>query len=508
MDTNPRNTDVFRRSSGILLHPTSLPCKYGIGEFGSSIYSFIDLLAANKQKLWQILPLGPTGYGNSPYQCFSAFAGNPLLISIEELLKIGLLSKKDVAIDNPFPKNFVDFGRVIPYKNGILLKAFENFTQKENEFEKDYSSFKSKHKHWLDEFALFMSIKNGHNQVSWIDWPNKLRLREESSLNNWCEMYSSDIEFHKFVQFLFENQWTKVKSYATENGISIIGDIPIFVALDSADVWANPELYHIDESGNPIYVAGVPPDYFSETGQRWGNPIYRWNKMRDNGYKWWIQRIEHTLNYVDIVRIDHFRGFEAYWQIPADEPTAIKGEWVSGPGADLFKKIEEVLGKLPIIAEDLGVITPEVEAIRDEFGFPGMKIMQYAFAQQRHSRNQYLPHNYSANSVVYTGTHDNNTSLGWFKSASQQTKDFLSDYINTPLTNEHGAVDTLIKLAWSSVANFALIPLQDLLKLDESARMNLPGTASGNWEWRFTWDQIKPEFTQTISKMTSLYGRS
>ncbi len=494
----------FRRSGGILLHPTSLPSEYGIGDLGPSIYKFMDFLAENNQKLWQILPLGPTGYGNSPYQCLSAFAGNHLLISIEKLLDQGLISKIDCKIEKPFSSEFVDFNRVIILKNALLRIAYNNFTHNRSEFESKFFTFERENQYWLDKYALYMSLKIAHDQTSWIEWPDKFHSRNESAINEWRNGHLREIEYYKFIQFLFYHQWSEVKLFANKKNISIIGDIPIFVALDSSDVWSHPELYHLDEMGNPIYVAGVPPDYFSETGQRWGNPLYRWDKMKENDYRWWIQRVKHVMKYVDIVRIDHFRGFEAYWRIPANEPTAVKGKWIKGPGADLFDRIKKILGDVPIIAEDLGVITPEVDAIRDQFGYPGMKILHYAFDQDQHSSNKHLPHNYHQNFVVYTGTHDNNTTLGWYNSTSQKTKDYLASFIGS---TENDVVAKLIRLAWSSVAIFAIIPLQDLLRLDESARMNLPGTLTGNWQWRFSWEQINREKVDELAIMSEIYGR-
>ncbi|MCA9955757.1 MAG: 4-alpha-glucanotransferase, partial [Anaerolineales bacterium] len=403
----------FERAAGILLHPTSFPGRYGIGDFGNAAYQFVDFLVASKQSLWQILPLGPTGYGDSPYQAFSAFAGNPLLISPDRLVRDGYLPETAVRNVPTFPQHAVDFGPVIEYKTALLQQAHEHFlTHGSDEQKAAYQQFCAEQSSWLDDFALFMALKNHHVDHEggvWNTWPREIALREPAAMTSWGAKLANEVDRHKFLQFLFFQQWLSLKAYANDRGIQIIGDIPIFVAFDSADVWANPDLFYLDETGGSTVIAGVPPDYFSETGQRWGNPLYRWDKMADNGYVWWAARLQMCFTQADIVRIDHFRGFDAYWEIPADEPTAVVGQWVKGPGQAFFQAMRDQLGELPLIAEDLGVITPEVTALRDAFDFPGMKILQFAFGGERNSN--FLPHTFDKNSVVYTGTHDNETVL-------------------------------------------------------------------------------------------------
>ncbi|MFX1284141.1 MAG: 4-alpha-glucanotransferase [Promethearchaeota archaeon] len=496
------------RQGGILLHPTCLPNIHGIGDLGSEFYHFIDFLHSSQQQLLQILPLGPTGYGNSPYQSFSAFAGNPILINPEKLLDMGILTSDEI---NPpkFPSSKVDYEHVISYKWELLLLAFTNYSKKENSaLQVQFKSFSKENHYWLEDFALFMSIKETNDLEAWDTWEEPLKTRKTSAISSWKRNYKENIEFHKFTQYLFFHQWNEVKKYAQNKKISIIGDIPIFVAYDSADVWANSHLYYLDEYGDLEYVAGVPPDYFSETGQRWGNPIYRWNRMKQNGYKWWIQRIKHNLSQVDILRIDHFRGFEAYWQIPANEPTAINGKWVPGPGIDLFIALKKACRSLPIIAENLGVITPAVEELLQQTGFPGMRVLQFAFGVENEDEelieNDYLPHNYIPNTVVYTGTHDNDTTLGWIKKAPKDVQNEVLNYINS---SGEDIVGDLIRLAWSSVAKISVIPLQDLLRLGSEGRMNYPGTESGNWEWRFVWEQLSKERSEEIANLSKIYER-
>lgn len=497
----------YERLGGILLHPTSLPGKYGIGDLGKAAYRFIDFLHKYNQKLWQILPLGPTGYGDSPYSLFSAFAGNPLLIDPEELKNLALLTYRDLKSQIEFPSSHVDFGTVIPYKFRLLEKAFDNFKKKKHpKIQVEFKAFCNENKYWLDDFALFMSIKNEHNLEPWNTWEKGLRFREKSSISSWIKKYSNEIECQKFIQFIFFRQWIKVKNYANNKKIEIIGDIPIFVAHDSADVWSNPELYYLDEQRELLFVAGVPPDYFSETGQRWGNPLYRWDRMKDDNYDWWIKRIKHNFNVVNILRIDHFRGFESYWQIPATESTAVEGKWMSGPGIEFFLHIKKKLGILPIIAEDLGIITPPVKTLRQSTGFPGMRVLQFAFGDdfEDYNESNYLPHNYTRNTVVYTGTHDNDTTKSWFDRSPTVLKNRVLEYTNS---DGKDVVGDLIRLAWSSIAKMAIIPLQDLLHLGGDGRMNLPGTVGDNWRWRFTWGQLTEEKGEEISKMSKIYGR-
>ncbi|MFX1536451.1 MAG: 4-alpha-glucanotransferase [Promethearchaeota archaeon] len=498
---NPFGTN---RYGGILLHPTSLPGNFGIGDLGSNLYQFIDFLHVNGQQLWQILPLGPTGYGNSPYQCFSSFAGNPFLISPEKLQEIGILGELEVP---QFPESQVDFGRIIPFKWELLERAFENYSRKRSSsLQERFNAFTKQHQFWLEDYALFMSIKRAFNLQAWNTWDESLRLRDPNALKKWKADHATEVEFHKFVQFLFNLQWDDVRTYSHQKNVKIIGDIPIFVAYDSADVWANPELFYLDDEGELLYIAGVPPDYFSETGQRWGNPLYRWDLMKSQGYKWWIQRVKHSFTQVDILRIDHFRGFEAYWQIPADQPTAIIGEWVPGPGIDLFIALRKALGHLPIIAEDLGVITPAVENLLQQTGFPGMRVLQFAFGgdNSKFIENRFLPHNYVYNTIVYTGTHDNNTTKGWIETVPDTTQNKVLKYLNS---DGEDIVGDLIRLAWSSVAQMSVIPLQDLLRLGKEGRMNFPGTESGNWEWRFTWEQLIDEKGNELAELSKIYGR-
>jgi 4-alpha-glucanotransferase len=408
----------FPRASGVLCHPTSFPSRFGIGDLGQGAYEFVEWLARAKQKLWQVLPLGPTGYGDSPYQSFSAFAGNPLLISPDALVWAGLLPAAAVAEVPAFPEHRVDFGRVIHYKHSLFRQSFAHFKAAATpEQRAAFDRFRTENSGWLADFGLFMAIKGYFGGGSWHNWPRDIRVREPVALAYYREMLADEATYHEYLQWLFHDQWQALKAHTNHLGIQIIGDVPIFVAEDSADVWSHPELFQLDSEGNPTVIAGVPPDNFSATGQRWGNPHYRWDVMAQDGYRWWIERIRHTLTQVDIIRIDHFRGFEAYWEVPAHEPTAINGRWVKGPGAALFEAIEAALGKLPIIAEDLGVITPEVDALRNRFGFPGMKILQFGFALDNDPK--YLPHNFERDYVVYPGTHDNNTVIGWFNEAER-----------------------------------------------------------------------------------------
>ena len=500
----------FERSAGVLLHPTSLPSRYGIGDLGDSAYQFVDFLVAAKQQLWQLLPLGPTGYGDSPYQSFSTFAGNPLLISPDRLVAEGFLPAEAVADVPAFPAARVDFGPVIDYKRDLLRQAYEYFQTAGAAGPRDaYQQFCANTAYWLDDFALFMALKEHHKEQEggvWNLWPSAIAKRQVRAMKQWSNQLAGEIELHKFQQFLFYKQWLELKAYANERGIKIIGDIPIFVAYDSADVWSHPELFHLKKDGSPSVVAGVPPDYFSETGQRWGNPLYNWEKLAGENYSWWVRRVHMNLVQADIVRIDHFRGFEAYWEIPASEETAVIGQWVKGPEAAVFEAIQAKLGDLPIIAEDLGVITPEVEALRDRFAFPGMKILQFAFGGERNSG--FLPHTYTKNSVVYTGTHDNETTLGWYLNASESERDFVRRYM---ASSGRDIVWDMIRLAYASVADMAIIPMQDLFVLDNEARMNYPGKEGGWWQWRFTREMFSARaagIALGLTELASLYGRA
>ncbi|MFW9257509.1 4-alpha-glucanotransferase [Nostoc sp. KVJ20] len=496
----------FPRSSGILLHPTSFPSRFGVGDLGLEAYRFIDFLKESHQQYWQVLPLGPTGYGNSPYMCYSAMAGNPLLISPEKLLEEGLLSEEDFANLPGFPGEKVDFDQVVPIKIGLLKKACENFRVNATPIQqKEFAGFCDSKAYWLDNYALFMALKDAHNGASWHTWETEFVKREPEALTQVEGRLNGDIFYYKFVQFEFFRQWSDLKSYANMRGIDIIGDIPIYVAHDSADVWAHPDIFCLDEeTGEAAQMAGVPPDYFSATGQLWGNPVYNWEELQKQDFKWWVQRFEAMLDYVDIIRIDHFRGFEAYWSVPKGEETAMNGEWVEAPGDAFFEAIKQKLGKLPVLAEDLGVITPEVEALRDKYEFPGMKVLQFAFGSD--PGNPFLPFNYPRNAVVYTGTHDNDTTVGWFNSANDNEKHNLWLYLGC--ISSEGIQWDLIRLALSSIANQAIIPLQDVLGLGNEARMNFPSVAEGNWEWRYQAGALRDELRDRLKVLTRLNGRA
>ncbi len=493
----------FPRAAGILLHPTSLPGQYGIGELGKPAYRFIDFLVESGQTLWQILPLGPTGYGDSPYACFSAFAGNPLLIDLTRLANEGDIEPLHLEQVPAFPPHYVDFGPVISYRMAVLQRAARAFRQKARGTRRtDFEQFCADNAAWLEDYALFMALKDAHGGAVWNTWEPELAFREPAALAAWRERLDEAIFAQRYFQYQFFRQWEALKKYANDQGISIIGDIPIFVAYDSADVWAHPELFYLDENLLPTVVAGVPPDYFSATGQLWGNPLYRWDVMREQGYGWWIARVRQTFRTVDIVRLDHFRGFAAYWAVPAGEPTAVNGEWVEGPNAAFFEALRDALGELPIIAEDLGRITPDVEALRDRFAFPGMNILQFAFAST--AENPYLPHNLRHNSVIYTGTHDNDTTVGWYVTRGQKELENLHRYLGPLAEPIHWA---LIRLAYRSVADMAIIPLQDVLGLGSEARMNTPGRFGGNWAWRFQENDFLPEYRAKLLEMAQTYGR-
>lgn len=497
----------LRRSGGVLVHPTSFPGKYGIGDLGAGAYNFIDFLEKAKQSIWQVLPLGPTGYGDSPYQSFSAFAGNPLLISPEKMVKDGFMPAELLADLPNFPVDKVDFGWVIHYKKRLQKLAFLNFETSGAAAHKDaFEEFCLSNSYWLDDYALFMAIKDYFEEKDggvWNLWPDDIALRHPKAIKAWSKRLKGEVRLHKFNQYVFFEQWLALKKYANDRGIKIIGDVPIFVAFDSADVWANPELFYLDDKGFPTVVAGVPPDYFSRTGQRWGNPLYRWDRLAEDGYAWWSERLRMIFTQVDIVRIDHFRGFEGYWEIPASEPTAEVGQWVKGPGEDFFESVQQVLGDLPIIAEDLGVITPEVEQLRDRFEFPGMKILQFAFGGER--KSSFLPHNYGRNFVVYTGTHDNETTMGWYRNAERDEQDHVRRYL------ARDGLDVswdLIRLAFSSVADTAVVPMQDLMSLGNEARMNFPGKSGGWWTWRYTPEMLTNFIAYRLREISELFERT
>ena len=496
---------MFERSSGILFHPTSLPGKYGIGTLGKEAYAFIDFLKKSRQKLWQIFPLGPTGYGDSPYQSFSSFAGNPYLIDFDLLIEAHLLSEEDLR-DVFFGDNeeYIDYGAIYNQKYPLLRKAYENFKSSDNhEMRENLEHFKRENASWLNDYSLYISLKNHFNGLPWNEWAHDIKNREHGAMEHYKNELADDIEYHNFIQFLFFKQWGDVKRYANENGIKIIGDIPIFVAADSSDAWANPEIFLFDEERKPVKVAGVPPDYFSATGQLWGNPLYNWQKLKETNYSWWVERVRANLSTCDIIRIDHFRGFEAYWAVPYGDDTAINGQWEPGPGIDLFNAIKSQLGKLPIIAEDLGLMTQGVIDLREATGFPGMKILGFAFDSGE--ENDYLPHTYTKNCVVYTGTHDNDTLIGWFQKAKEEDRQFARDYLNSRSDDEiHWDA---IRGAWSSVANMAISPVQDFLGLGSEARINTPGVAAGNWQWRLRHEVLTDELAERIAKLTRVYSR-
>ena len=503
----------FPRSSGILLHPTSLPGPYGIGELGPEAHAFADFLRDSGQRLWQVLPLGPTGYGDSPYQCFSAFAGNPLLISIEQLVSRGYLDPSYLSGKPDFPADNVDYGAVIAWKLPLLRKAYESFARG-SAHQAEFAAFCERHASWLEEFALFMALKDVHDLVIWTEWGRKLALREPAALEQARNDLHDEIECNKFIQFEFERQWCDLKAHCGRNDIRIMGDVPIYVALDSADVWAHRELFELDEDGKPRMVAGVPPDYFSATGQLWGNPIYRWAEHGRTGYAWWIARFRRALEMLDMIRLDHFRGFEAYYEIPAGDTTAVNGAWVKGPGSSLFQALRQALGELPIVAENLGVITPPVEALREEFGFPGMAILQFAFGNDPQAPN-FKPHNYPHHVCAYTGTHDNDTVVGWWTSKpgagsirTQADVDKELAYACRYLNTDGSEINwVMIRTLLASVADTALMPLQDVLGVGSEGRMNLPGSSSGNWRWRFQDNSLTPEIAARLKSLADTYER-
>ena len=504
------------RSSGILCHVTSLPGERGIGDLGASALRFADWLHEAGQGLWQMLPLGPPGFGESPYQSFSAFAGNPLLVPLDVLVEEGWVSPADASAAPPFERDAVDFEQVRLFREHCLTQAHRAFRKNARSGERaGFDEFRHEQAWWLDDYALFAALKRKHGGLPWTEWGPALVARQSSALAARAAELETEIDEEAFIQFQFHRQWQRLKSYCASRGIRLMGDVPIFVAHDSADVWAHQELYYLDERGRPTFVAGVPPDYFSETGQLWGNPLYRWDLMQRDGYAWWVARLRYALAEFDLIRLDHFRGFEAYWEIPAGAATAAPGRWVTGPGAHFFQTVRDALGKLPLVAEDLGLITPAVEALRDQFGFPGMRILQFAFGDDPKARD-YQPHNYPGHCVVYTGTHDNDTTLGWFESRAgagttrtaaqiSEERRFALAYLGTDGRAIHW---DLIRLALASVAETAIVPLQDVLGLGTTARMNLPGTMEGNWRWRFREGMLTPEGARRLRELTEIYDRT
>jgi len=491
------------RAGGILAHPTSLPGPFGIGDLGPTAERFFDFLVAGGVRFWQTLPLGPTGYGNSPYAALSAFAGNPALISPERLVADHLLPHAALAEAPAFPTDHVDYGAVVPWKMELLRRASErHHARKHSALHEAYDRFRDENAAWLPELALFMALKDAHGQRAWVEWPEPYAQRDPEALAEARRTLASEIEAHTFAQFLFFHQWDMLRELAHARGLQIIGDLAIFVSHDSADVWSHPEFFTLDERGQPTAVAGVPPDYFSATGQRWGNPLYRWDVLSETGYRWWVERVRQALRVYDIIRLDHFRGFEAYWEVPAYEPTAAHGAWRPGPREALFMAIREELGDVPFIAEDLGVITPEVRALQEGLGLPGMRVLQFAFSAG--ADNHDLPHNYIPDCVVYTGTHDNDTTRGWFTTREGAERDYALNYLQCAPEAVSAA---MIRLAYASVAQMALVPMQDVLDCGSEARMNFPSRPDGNWEWRFSDDDLSHDRAHWLRHLTTLYGR-
>ena len=504
----------LKRSSGILLHPTSLPGRFGVGDLGDEAYRFVDWLASAGQAYWQIMPLGPTGYGDSPYSSFSAFAGNTYLVSPEKLVESGLLDAADIETAPGLPAGRVDYGEVIEYKRGLLEKAFRNFQSMRRTDEglrRDYEGFEGFAATWLDDWALFAALRDEYEGEPWNTWAAGLARREPAAVEAARQSFTERVEAHKFSQYVFFQQWLKLKKYANGRGVRVVGDMPIFVAHNSADVWSKPELFKLKEDGGPSVVAGVPPDAFSATGQLWGNPIYDWGRMRADKYAWWVARVRETLKIVDVVRLDHFRGFAAYWEVPAEHETAERGRWVEAPGREVFDAMRDALGAdLPIVAEDLGTITPDVHALRDDYDFPGMRVLQFAFGGDPH--DTHLPHEYTRNTVAYTGTHDNDTVVGWFRRRSRpdasdvekRERQLCLKYLGTDGAEINW---DFIRAAQMSTAVLSVAQLQDVLGLPEEARMNTPASTEGNWGWRFRAGALTDSLAARLREMTWMYGR-
>jgi 4-alpha-glucanotransferase len=506
---------IFPRCSGILLHLSSLPGPHGIGDLGASAHQFVDFLAESGQTIWQVLPVSPTGFGDSPYQCFSAFAGNPLLVDLIKFREQGRLEPTDLEALSQLPKGYVDYAKVIELKQVLLRKAARHFFINASQIDsRSFTAFCEDNAWWLDDYALFMACKDFHQGVVWTEWDAGLAHRDPIALSQWREKLSAEVEVNKFAQFEFFRQWEDLKSRCGRHGIRIMGDIPIYVAHDSADVWAHREMFRLEEDGRPAVVAGVPPDYFSATGQLWGNPIYRWDVLARSGYRWWVDRFRASLKLFDMVRLDHFRGFEAYWEVPADATTAIGGKWVKGPGRELFEVLQKELKELPVVAENLGVITPEVESLRQEFGFPGMSLLQFAFGNDPQGPS-FRPHNYARELVAYTGGHDNDTTVGWWTSSGvgestrtaediHKEREFTKAYLGFESEAIHWV---FIRAVMASVAATAIVPLQDVLGLGSEARMNLPGTVSGNWKWRYVENALTEEIKTKLKAFARNYDR-
>ncbi len=492
------------RKSGILLPVSSLPAAYGIGTFSKQAYQFVDFLVEAGQQLWQILPLGPTGYGDSPYQSFSTFAGNPYFIDLQEFVDAGYIREKDCEKLN-FGTNpeYVDYGQLYGSRYLVLEKAYENAVEDGIQDKEDYQQFLRRNKYWLKDYALYMTVKEAFGNTCWTEWEDDIRLRRPETIKQYEKEYSYEIGFYYFQQYYFEKQWKQLKQYANERGIEIVGDIPIYVAFDSADTWANPRLFQLDEENLPVGVAGCPPDAFSETGQLWGNPLYDWEYHKETKYAWWMKRVEHCYELYDVLRIDHFRGFDEYWSIPYGDEDATGGEWLKGPGMDLFKTMKKKFGDVKVIAEDLGFLTDSVIELLEESGFPGMKVLQFAFGGD--ADNAYLPHNHRKNSVVYTGTHDNETIVGWYENLEEEVKEQVDAYFGLEEGQDVNWV--FIRAALSSVADTVIIPMQDYLGLGNEARINLPSSLGKNWEWRMKEEACSKELAKKIHGLTKIYGR-
>lgn len=492
-----------KRKSGILLHITSLPGNDGIGTLGKEAINFVDFLHDTGQKLWQILPLGPAGAGNSPYQCYSAFAGNPLMIDTELLIEDGLLEEAAINDRPVFQKRKVKFEKVADWKYPVLQQSFRIFSDHAiHRFQDEYWKFLDEHAWWLNDYAMFMAARKHFKGLEWGKWEEPVKFRKDDAMDVLRDELSDEIEFQKYLQFVFFRQWHRLKAYANQKGVDVVGDVPLYVSGDSADVWANTDIFKLDDQLKPIEVGGVPPDYFSETGQLWGNPVFDWERLRERDYDWWVARLHFNLRMFNCVRIDHFRGLESFWSIPAKEATAMNGSWLPAHGHALLQILKDHLGDLPFIAEDLGTITSEVDKMRDDYDLPGMKVLQFAFSTD--AANKDLPHNYEKNFVVYTGTHDNDTTLGWLQSAKPDERAMLKKYIDAPVEEQ---LRKLVEMAFASVANIAIVPMQDVLELDTKSRMNTPGTSEGNWEWRFQWKQLKQGQKKLLSELTAIYNR-
>ena len=489
---------TLHRAAGVFLHPTSLPSPFGIGDLGDDAIRWLDLLYKYDHTYWQVCPLSPTGFGDSPYQSLSSFAGNPLLISPARLLEDGLLRQSDFRDYPRLPEARVDFGSVIRAKDRLFRVAFSRF-----EDNSAFRTFCRRERYWLEDYALFRVLKDLHGGKPWTEWKDEYRLRRRASLRQVSKEHADSIRYHQFLQYIFYTQWSALRAHAGMLGIRILGDLPIYVSFDGADTWASPELFEFDDQGRPLRVAGVPPDYFSKDGQLWGNPLYRWEAMRADGYAWWIARITQTLERLDLVRLDHFRAFESYWAVPANSPTAVRGEWVKGPGIELFVAIKRALGSLPLVAEDLGLITDEVVALREAAGLPGMKVLQFAF--DGNLDNPYLPYNVPADSVMYTGTHDNDTTVGWFTSAPEYDKAQVCEYLDCQGAQFWGP---FLRMAYAAPSRVCIVPLQDILALGSEHRMNTPGQSEGNWQWRFRWDMIREDHFAMVKRFAAFYGRT